>query len=241
VVLLSTCYPMRFLPQVQAARSLIQQGGLGRILGARIAEHLYREMPYWFGGSTGRSRSSWRTQRETSGGGVLLMNLCHHVDVLFHVTGLRPRRVFCEMDRFTAPGDVEDEAALTVRMTEGAIASFDASTCAPGGGERAFQVWGTEGQVALDEPPRFLSLRKTSLGATNDWARLPVGDEQQARRDLLRAFAASVLGGSPNPVPPEEALAVQVLIDAAYESAARGEPLSLSPLPDQPADVASNR
>jgi 2-desacetyl-2-hydroxyethyl bacteriochlorophyllide A dehydrogenase len=240
-VLLTTCFPMRFLPEVIAARDLVKEGSLGRILGGKIAEHLYREVSYWFGGSSGRSRSGWRSRRETSGGGVLLMNLCHHLDVLFHVAGFRALRVYCESDRFAAPGDVEDQVALTVRMTEGAILSVDASTCAPGGGERAFQIWGADGQIALDDPPRFLSLRNSSAGPAGEWTRLPTGGERQARRDFMRAFALAVAGGSPNPVPPEEALAVQTLIDAAYRSAERGEPLSVPSDPAPSIDVASNR
>ena len=107
-VVLSTCYPMRYLPEVLAAKGLVREGAVGRIHGAKIAEHIYREISYWFGGSSGRSRSSWRTRRETSGGGVLLMNLCHHLDALLFITGLRPDRIYCESDRFAAPGDVED-------------------------------------------------------------------------------------------------------------------------------------
>jgi 2-desacetyl-2-hydroxyethyl bacteriochlorophyllide A dehydrogenase len=240
-VVLSTCYARRFLPEIQAARSLLQEGALGRVLGARIAEHLYREMSYWSGGSSGRSRSDWRARRETSGGGVLLMNLCHHLDVLFFLTGLKAGRVYCESDRFAAPGDVEDEVAMTVRMTEGAILSVDASTCAPGGGERAFQIWGTDGQIALDDPPRFLSLKRTPFGETNDWNRLPNGTERQARRDFVRAFAAAVLRGEANPVPPEEALTVQLLIDAAYRSAERGEVMDVPSDRDEKTDVVSNR
>ncbi len=240
-LVLATCYPMRFLPQVQAARSLVRQGALGRVLGAKIAEHLYKEISYWFGGSSGRSRSNWRASREASGGGVLLMNVCHLLDTLHFVTGLRAARVYCESDRFAAPGDVEDLIALTVRMTEGAIASVDASTCTPGGGERVFQIWGTDGQVALDDPPRFLSLRQTSLGAANEWTHLPRGEERQARRDFVRAFAAAILDGGANPVPPEDTLAVQLLIDAAYRSAERSEPIPVPSAPEQTADVASNR
>jgi len=238
---LTTCYPMRLLPQVQAARRLVQQAALGRLLGAKIAEHLYREISYWFGGSSGRSRSSWRSSREASGGGVLLMNVCHLFDALHFVTGQRAARVYCESDRFAAPGDVEDLIALTVRMTDGAIASVDASTCAPGGGERAFQIWGADGQIALDDPPRFLSLRQTSLGAANEWTVLPRGDERQARRDFVRAFVAAVLGAGADPVPPEEALAVQLLIDTAYRSAERREPLAVPSGPEQTIDVVSNR
>jgi predicted dehydrogenase len=230
---------MRYLPQVLAARTLIREGGLGRLMGMKIAEHLYREMSYWHGGTTGRSRSNWRASREQSGGGVLLMNVSHHLDALLFITGLQTRRVYCELDRFAAPGDVEDLAALTVRMTDGSIASIDASTCAPGGGERAFQVWGSEGQLALDDPPRYLSLRTSSLGQTNEWRHLPIGGEREARRDFVRAFAAAVRGREPNPVPPGESIAVQELIDAAYDSARRGGPVEVGGTAEKAADVVS--
>jgi len=235
----ATCYPMRFLPQVIAARTLVREGGLGRIVGIKIAEHLYKEMSYWHGGATGRSRSNWRASRDRSGGGVLLMNLSHHLDVLMFITGLQARRVYCEQDRFAAPGDIEDLVALTLRMTDGSIASIDASTCAPGGGERTFQIWGSDGQLALDEPPRYLSLRKSSLGQPNEWRHLPIGGEREARRDFVRAFAAAALRGGPNPAPPEASLAVQDLIDAAYESARRGEPVGVDGIPEKSADVVS--
>lgn len=238
-VLLSTCYPMRFLPQTVTARALIREGGLGRIVGMRIADHLYREMSYWYGGASGRSRSTWRSSREQSGGGVLLMNLCHYLDAMLFVTGLRARRVYCELDRFSAPGDVEDLVALTVRMEGGPIASLEASTCAPGGGERAFQIWGDDGQVALDDPPRFLSLKKTSVGNTGEWRHLPTGGEHEARTEFVRAYAAAALRASPNPADPESSLAVQALIDAAYESARLGAPVDLFGQRERPIDVVS--
>jgi predicted dehydrogenase/NADPH:quinone reductase-like Zn-dependent oxidoreductase len=240
-VLLTAYFPMRCLPEALAARALVREGGLGRVLGGKVTEHLYKETSYWFGGSSGRSRSNWRSRRETSGGGVLLMNLCHSLDVLSFIGGFQAERVYCECDRFAVPGDVEDQVALTIRTSEGAIISVDASTCAPGGGERALQIWGADGQVALDDPPRFLTLRNTTLGRTGEWTRLPVGTEREARRDFVRAFASAVLTGSANPAPAEEALAIQVLIDAAYLSAERREPVVIPADPARPVDVASQR
>ena len=53
------------------------------------------------------------------------------------------------------------------------------------------------------------NLKRTSFGSPNDWNRLPRGGEPEARRDFVRGFAAAVLEGKANPVPPGEALAVQ--------------------------------
>ncbi len=239
-VVLTTCYAMRFFPQVLAARALVREGAIGGIQGARIMEHLYKEMSYWYGGATGRSRSSWRADRAKSGGGVLLMNLCHHLDTLSFVTGLDVRRVYGETARFDAPGDVEDAVAATLRLEGDAIVSIDASTSAPGEGISLFQIWGSEGQIALDPPPRFLSLRGTALGRANVWNDLPHGRDLDGRRDFFAAFAAAVLDGAPNPVPIDEALAVQEVVDAVYLSAQRREPVIIHPGTDRQAvDVAS--
>ncbi|MFQ5890742.1 MAG: bi-domain-containing oxidoreductase [Gemmatimonadota bacterium] len=240
-VLLMTSYPMRFLPQVTAARKLVAQGSIGRIQGVTIAEHIYKEVSYWFGGASGRSRSNWRAHRETSGGGVILMNLCHHLDVVLHVTGLAPRRIHCEVERWDAPGDVEDMAALVVRMEGGAIVSVDASTCTPGGRESRFHIWGSEGQIALDTPPRFLSLHETPDGRANRWNHLPTGAEQDARRAMVRSFAEAVLCGSEAPIPMTDSLAVMRLIDVAYASAESRHPMELpAGEPSRSADVLSN-
>jgi len=240
-VVVSTCYPRRFLSETLAAKALVQGGSLGQIEGARIAEHLYRETSYWQGGSTGRSRSSWRASKETSGGGVLLMNVSHLLDLLMSITGRAPERVYCESARHAAPGDVEDLVALTLTLEGGIVVSVSGSTCAPGTGDQVFHVLGSEGQVALDEPPRFLALRSNPYGPANEWARLPRGTEREARRDFMRAFAAAVLRKADNPVPDDEALAVQQLIDVAYESARRHEPMPISANPGTHADAATSR
>jgi predicted dehydrogenase/NADPH:quinone reductase-like Zn-dependent oxidoreductase len=240
-VVVSTCYPRRFLAETIAAKALVREGSIGPLAGARIAEHLYRETSYWHGGSSGRSRSNWRASRETSGGGVLLMNVSHLLDVLLSITGRGAERVYCESARHAAPGDVEDLVALTLTLEGGVVVSVSGSTCAPGAAEQVFQIFGSEGQMALDEPPRFLALRPNPYGPANEWARLPRGTEREARRDFMRAFASAVVQGAANPVPDDEALAVQELIDVAYESARRHEPLPVSPTRGTHADAASSR
>lgn len=240
-VVVSTCYPRRFYAETRAAKELVRGGALGAIAGARIAEHVYRESSYWHGGSTGRSRSNWRASRETSGGGVLLMNVVHLLDVLLSITGRGAQRVYCETARHAAPGDVEDFVALTLTLEGGAVVSVNASTCAPGSAEQVFHLLGSEGQVALDDPPRFLALRPNPYGPANEWTRLPRGTEGEARRDFMRAFAAAVDEGAANPVSDEETLAVQHLIDVAYESARCHEPLPLVAGPGAHVDAASNR
>ena len=231
-------YALRFYPETMAARQLVSEGTLGAVHGGSISEHFTKEMPYWYGGSSGRSRSSWRAWRERSGGGVLIMNLCHHLDRLLHLTGARVEWISAATGRRNVPGDVEDVAALILRLQGGAIVSVDASTSAPGGGDARIALRAEHGQIALDPPPRFLALRKNPHGPTNRWCALPVGDEVTARSRFIRAFvegAARDPGGASRGL--ADALHVQEILDAAYESAASGRPVTLPAAGDPGADA----
>jgi len=231
-------YALRFYPETMAARQLFAEGTLGAVHGGSISEHFSKEMPYWFGGSSGRSRSSWRAWRERSGGGVLIMNLCHHLDRLLHLTGARVEWVSGAVGRRNVPGDVEDVAALVLRLQGGAIVSVDASTSAPGGGDARIALRAEHGQIAFDPPPRFLALRRNPHGPTNTWCALPTGDEVAARGRFIRAFveeAARDPGGLPQSL--ADALHVQEILDAAYASAASGQPVTI-PAPQGTADDA---
>jgi predicted dehydrogenase len=227
-VTLAACYPMRFFPETIAARQLLSEGALGRLDAVVISEQLSKEMPYWFGGVSGRSRSSWRASREKSGGGVLIMNLCHHLDRLLDLSGERVERVFAEMDRRSAPGDVEDVLAMTLRLTGGAIVAIDAGTSAPGGGESRFLLRGEHGQIALDAPPRFLTLRRNAHGPANRWCALPAGSDVEARAGFFRSFVQGALSQDAAWARAlEQAYHVQEIMDAAYESARTGRPVTM--------------
>jgi predicted dehydrogenase len=227
-VALQAFYALRFYPETVAARRLLGEGTLGEVHAVTLSEHLTKEMPYWFGGSSGRSRSSWRASRERSGGGVLLMNLCHHLDRLVHLTGRRVEWVSCETASRNVPGDVEDVVAAILRLEGGAIVSLDASTSAPGGGEASIVLRAEHGRIALDPPPRFLALRRNPFGPTNAWCALPTGDEVTARGRFIRAFADEAMGpraaGSQGL---QDALHVQEILDACYASAETRRPVEI--------------
>jgi UDP-N-acetyl-2-amino-2-deoxyglucuronate dehydrogenase len=100
---------------MQAARRLIADGAIGKVIGTRIVYRSQKPESYWHGGYSGRIQTDWRIAKAKAGGGILIMNAVHDLNTLRFVTGLEVRRVYAEYDTFTTPVEVEDFIAVTWR------------------------------------------------------------------------------------------------------------------------------
>ena len=107
----------RLHPSVQAAKALIGRGGMGEIL--------YIKGTYGKSGGV-RYRESWRNNREVSGGGILLDQGIHMLDLLQFFLG--PVTVVDAVlsDSFWSCG-VEDNAFVLLRSEQGAPAFVHSS------------------------------------------------------------------------------------------------------------------
>jgi len=100
----------RLHPAVQAAKALIGQGGLGEIL--------YLKGTYGKSGGI-RYRDNWRNNREVSGGGILLDQGIHMLDLLQFFGGSLTVVEAVLADTFWGCG-VEDNAFVLLRSEQGA-------------------------------------------------------------------------------------------------------------------------
>src|SRR5918996_567917 len=85
---LGVFYEMRYAPAHSLARTFIQSGAIGDIIGVQIQTLIDKPLTYWQSGYTGRSVNLWRGIKAQAGGGVVLMNTSHLLDALTYVTGL---------------------------------------------------------------------------------------------------------------------------------------------------------
>jgi len=107
----------RFHPLVRELKSIVDDGRLGRPIAYTI-----RDDQYWPTGDVVPGHSSWRSQREHSGGGALLEHSIHAADVCNWLFG-RPTEVFAKQ-RSLFGYDVEDAAALTIDHETGVIGNL---------------------------------------------------------------------------------------------------------------------
>ncbi len=227
---LGVFYEMRFAPVALAAARLVRGGAIGRVRAIRIRTLIDKAASYWQVGLSGRSRSPWRGQAVHAGGGVILMNSSHQLDLVAAITGLSVERVTGTIAT-TVPGiDVEDSGAAVLGYAGGAIGTLVASAHAPGvlDGE-TIEIDGDQGQVMLEAYAGVLRvyLRRPWQGIrAGEWLE-PMVDDGDALVGALDVFAAAVLAGTRPPVGAPEARAVLATVLGLYRSSDEGRVIDL--------------
>jgi predicted dehydrogenase len=110
----------RFNPMVNATKEMIARGDLGDIVGISVLWAMYKPSEYFVVGE-------WRKKK---GGGPILINTIHEMDDLRYIYG-EIERVYAEASKKTRKFEVEDTVSITVRFTDGVLASLLMSDTAP--------------------------------------------------------------------------------------------------------------
>ncbi len=215
-VWLSPCFPQRYEAKIQVARRLIDEGALGDVQGTLTQLFLDKSPSYWRGGFSGRAQSDWRRLKERAGGGVLIMNLSHHLDLMRYLSGLEVETVLALAE---PAGGIEDMVTATLRYSGGALGSLLGSSSARGSTEEAMSLWGTEGRLVLEPGARVYTLHPTSGLRTTRWhsfGRLP---SVNIRAVYFSRLATAITQGHCPEITAADGVAVQAIIDAVYRSA----------------------
>jgi UDP-N-acetyl-2-amino-2-deoxyglucuronate dehydrogenase len=132
----------RFDPASGTVRELLNQGALGRIVGAEIRVPWYRTQEYYDSGD-------WRGTWAMDGGGCLMNQGVHTVDLMLWFCG-PVREVFARTATAAHERiEVEDMVCATVTFVNGAIATLFASTAAYPGFLVSLSLYGTKGSAVL--------------------------------------------------------------------------------------------
>ncbi len=230
-VVLAVCFPQRYQPNVVVARKLIADGALGEFGGLLFNFFIDKPSSYWVSGFSGRAHSSWRGSREQAGGGVLIMNLSHYIDLVRHLTGVEADVLVAGTQIVEPTAEVEDAVSVTVRYANGALGSLFATAALRGSEPSAeLRLWGPDGHVAVEPDPLVYTLRALDGLRTNRWqtfGRLP---PQNIRAIFFSRLATAIDRGEPPEITANDGLAVQAFIEAAYRSSESGQSVSPSAL-----------
>jgi len=226
-VMFTVNYSFRYLPKVQKARQLVQDGALGEIVGVQAVEHQFKDPGYWMGARS-NSPDDWRSSRQKSGGGFLIMNVCHVIDYLYFITGLKGARVYSEYATFGSPGDVEDIVSVTFRFGKAGVGAISASSIMRGCDQAEERIWGTNGTLIVDAAG--LSLYSTrpvdgkKPGRVHRYQKFP---DVSWTAEWVRQFVAAVREGREPEVSCREGWENLAFIATAYRSLDTGAPLAV--------------
>jgi predicted dehydrogenase len=228
-VSLSTCFPLRYLGAAKWARSLLDSGVLGKIIEIRLRNLGEKKDSYWTGGFSGRTQTDWRRSRAQSGGGVIITNLIHHIDLARAVTGLEVLRAFAETGTFVTPVEVEDLGVACLRYQQNVIGVVEGSSCFFGGaGEHDLALLGTKGQVRFGfwggKCEGYLTEAAEGVPA-REWVSKEFQD--QTHVDFYNGLAAALTAGRTPPVTGEDGRAALEIVLAIYRSADTAQPVTL--------------
>lgn len=152
--LLGVIFQQRFRPEVRAARRLIQEGQLGVIQHVEMAVSWTRTAVYYKGGAW---RGTWRGE----GGGVLMNQAPHNLDLLCHLIG-SPQRVFAWTRNLLHPIETEDTVQAMLEWPGGTLGSLHISTAETGIPE-SLKIVGTRGNLEIRPKQLIFNQLETEL------------------------------------------------------------------------------
>jgi predicted dehydrogenase len=203
--LLTMATKFRFCDDVNRARGLIEEGCLGVV---RLVENAFTSRVDMSG--------RWNSDPVISGGGVLVDNGTHSVDLARHLLGPIAEVLAVELTR--PPGfAVDDTARLFLRHENGVDSTVDLSWSIDKSLADFLRIYGTDGEVRVGW--RESAWRRYG----EDWQVFGTGYAKgPAMGGALDAFCRAVRGEAPLAVTAEDAVAASTAIDAAYASLASG-------------------
>jgi predicted dehydrogenase len=168
----------RFDPASVVVRDAITAGRFGRVTSAVATVSWWRSQSYYDSGA-------WRGTWELDGGGALMNQGVHTVDLLLWFLGT-PVEVTAHTGLLAHERvEVEDTVAAVVRFESGALATLHATTAAYPGLSVRLQVLGDAGSAVIDDD-RLRYFHSKELAAAEAAGDAGVSDNQGDRSDRSR-------------------------------------------------------
>lgn len=244
-VTLGGVFQQRFKPLFQRIHEAAAAGRFGRLSVANAYVPWWREDEYYDG--------AWQGTRELDGGGALMNQSIHAIDATQWFASATMdldrdenpvEEVFAYTDRLAHDADlmeVEDTAVATLRYRDGSLGQILGATSMYPGSLRRLQLAGRDGtaevledelvtwqfraEESTDENVReeFGAESETSGGAAD-----PMAIDYSKHRRNIEIFLDSLSSDDPYPLDGTEARKAVEIIEAIYEAAETGTPVTLS-------------
>jgi len=219
-------------PHYKEIRQMVGSGGLGKL------ERISWIITDWFRPQSYYDSGGWRATWEGEGGGVLLNQCPHNLDLLQWICGM-PRRItgFCGLGVWHDI-EVEDQVTAYLEYGDNCTGLFVASTGEAPGTNR-FEIAGEKGKLVMEKgqvslirnevPTRQFSLETTGMFTKPPAEEVPFQVEGHGGQhaEILENFVDAIRTGTPLVAPAEEAIHSVELANAMLFSSLLASPVDI--------------
>ena len=216
----------RVEPLFRQVYEAVRAGDLGDITMASVCMPYHRPQAYY-------DLAAWRGTWEQDGGGVLMNQGIHFVDLLLWLMGADPVRITARAATLQRKIEVEDTVVATLEFSTGALATLSATSTAPTGFRQRVELYGTAGAIQLEGEavvrwetatgtgPGAASPSSSSASAAAPASPFPTAGSQSpvAHAALVRDFVQALHDGRPPAVDGREGRRSVAAVLGIYEAA----------------------
>ena len=221
-------YNQRTNPVYQKVRELIKSGELGQL------QRITWVITDWFRTQFYFNSGGWRATWEGEGGGVLLNQCPHNIDLLQWMCGM-PKRVrsFCHYGKYHDI-EVEDDVTAYMEYENGATGVFITSTGEAPGTNR-LEISGDLGRLIVERgdikflrnrqgTEEFLRTSDKGFEKPENWeCKIPIEGTETAHAGIMQYFTNAILEGAEQLSPGEEGINGLTLSNAIHLSSWIGD------------------
>ena len=213
------CAPVsqfRFSDAYRQAKDAVETGLFGRMILGTLSMKYYREPAYYAG--------SWRGTKRMDGGGALMNQGIHGIDMMFGLMGY-PSTVTGHAATLLHDIEVEDTAVAGLVFPSGALGVIDGSTAVVNSKPRRLELCGTRASMTIVEDSiesvegmPLLPSAGTDCSSCRDPGAIGVSLHERQFRNILAAAA----GEEPLYYSSYDAMRTVAAINAVYTSSRTG-------------------
>ncbi len=222
----------RFGEGAQKVKAALDAGRLGRVVLASVYVKWHRTTEYY--------QTPWKGTWRLDGGGALINQAIHGVDLLQWFAGL-PLEVSGHITRRVHTGiEADDTAVATLKFPGGALGTIEATTAAWPGWSRRIELCGEHGSICLEDDhiarwdfmnaePGDEAVRNAPRdNALGSGAGVPGGISLAGHLRQIADLVAAVRENRAPAIDGAEGRKAVALVHAIYESAKSGRPVRVT-------------
>ncbi|MFQ5929035.1 MAG: Gfo/Idh/MocA family protein [Acidobacteriota bacterium] len=227
-VKLGVFFQDRVAPDIVRLKELVESGRLGRPLLVSAHVRWHRPAEYY-------RDSRWRGTWALDGGGALMNQGVHTVDLLLWLLG-DVRQVYARTATLLPDIEVEDTAVVTLEFANGTLGMLEAATSAYPGYPRRIVLTGAGGTVRLEHDQVMaadLLSRRTEDAEVGERsqspsASSPVVSDVRGHRKIMEDFLDAIRNDRAPICDGREGRKSVELVQAIYQSSRTGQPITLA-------------